>query len=386
MKDSFCFTSESVAQGHPDKLADQISDAIVDAHLAQDPQARCAVETLITQGAVVLAGEITSSALCDYEAIVRRTCQEVGYTSDKLGFDYRSAKITLFFKPQSEDIANAINPQQNRASLQGAGDQGIMFGYATCETPEYMPLPIMLAHRIVERLRLARTSQVMPFLGPDAKVQVTVRYLPDFHPLRIETIVLSTQHLPEVTRQDLQEALIPLLLEILPSALIDSNSKFLINPGGRFVIGGPASDTGLTGRKQQVDSYGGMARHGGAAFSGKDPSKIDRSASYMARYIAKNIVAAGLAQRLEVQLAYAIGIPHPVGLEVNTFGSAIVAKEALLHIIPRVFDLSAQGIISSLELARPIYIKTAYGGHFGRCDPDFTWERIDKTIELQHLS
>lgn len=373
------FTSESVAIGHPDKIADQISDAVLDACLVRDPDARVACETLVTQGFVILAGEITTQTTLDFQKIVRETIREIGYDNSQLGFDYKSCGVISLIKKQSLEIARAIDKPQNTKE-QGAGDQGIMYGFACDETVELMPFPIQIAHQIVRTLRLKREQGILKYLRPDAKTQVTVEY-DEFHrPLRLDTIVISTQHSEDMDQVTIEKDMKDLVKEIVPASFIDEQTIFYINPSGRFVIGGPAGDTGLTGRKIIVDTYGGMGKHGGGAFSGKDPSKVDRSASYAARYIAKNIVAAKLARRCEIQLAYAMGISHPIAFEVNTFGTNLVSEEVLKKVIPSIFSLSPRGIILMLELNRPIYRKTAFEGHFGR--PEFSWEKTDKVQAL----
>lgn len=380
----FLFTSESVSIGHPDKVADQISDAILDACLAQDPNSRVACETLVSRGLVVLAGEITTEAQIDYQKIARQTIAEIGYHDPLLEFDYDSCGIISSIHQQSADIAQGVNEKQNPYQEQGAGDQGIMFGFASDETPELMPLPIMLAHKIVRSLRLKRENNIIPYLKPDAKSQVTIEYNEEHRPVRVHTIVISTQHSEDIAHETIQKDMKDLVREVIPLSLIDENTLFYINPTGRFVLGGPAADCGLTGRKIIVDSYGGMGRHGGGAFSGKDPSKVDRSATYAARYIAKNIVAAKLANRCEVQLSYAIGIPFPISIKIDTFGTGTFHDDYLAHVIPLVFKLTPKGIIEMLNLKRPIYRKTAYEGHFGRDDSDFTWEKTDKVEALQN--
>lgn len=378
----YLFTSESVSVGHPDKIADQISDAILDACLAIDPHARVACETLVTNDLVVLAGEITTDATVDYEQVVRQTIRDIGYDNPSLGFDAESCKIISSIHQQSPDIAQGVDENQNPYHEQGAGDQGIMFGYACDETPEYMPLPIMLAHQIIRTLREKRESGTLPYLRPDAKSQVTIEYDERHHPVRLHTVVVSTQHSDETEQATIIEDMKKLVRNLVPASLINDNTLFYINPTGRFVIGGPCGDCGLTGRKIIVDTYGGMGRHGGGAFSGKDPSKVDRSASYAARYIAKNIVAAKLAKRCEVQLSYAIGVPFPISIKVDTFGTCTINENLFSHIIPLVFQLSPKGIIQMLGLKRPIYRKTAFEGHFGRHDPDFTWEKTDRVEAL----
>lgn len=378
----FLFTSESVSAGHPDKIADQISDAILDACLAHDLNARVACETLVTRGLVVLAGEITTNAIIDYQDIVRKTLYEIGYSNPQLGFDSQSCGIISSINKQSPDIAQGVNETQNSYKEQGAGDQGIMFGFACDETPELMPMPIMLAHQIVRSLRLKREQGVLNYLGPDAKSQVTIEYDENHHPIRLHTVVISTQHSEEIDQATIVNDMKEMIHEIVPSSFIDENTLFYINPTGRFVIGGPLGDCGLTGRKIIVDTYGGMGRHGGGAFSGKDPSKVDRSASYAARYIAKNIIAAKLAKRCEVQLSYAIGVPYPISIKVDTFDTGTISEDFLSHIIPLVFKLSPKGIIQMLDLKRPIYRQTAFEGHFGRNEANFTWERTDRVQAL----
>lgn len=376
---NFLFTSESVAQGHPDKIADQISDAILDACLAIDPHSKVACETLVSSGLVVLAGEITTKASPDYQQIVRNTIKEIGYNDSSLGFDSRSCGIMLTINKQSPDISQGVNEGEGLFKEQGAGDQGLMFGYACDETPELMPLPIMLAHRIVQELRRLRTSKELPYLRPDAKAQITIEYNQQHIPQRLHTVVISTQHAEEINQETIHSDMKCLVHRLMPSHFIDDKTLFYINPTGRFVIGGPVGDCGLTGRKIIVDTYGGMGRHGGGAFSGKDPSKVDRSASYAARYVAKNIVAAKLAKRCEIQISYAIGVPYPISIKVDTFGTSTVKEEELSRLIPLIFDLSPKGIIEMLDLCRPIYQQTAFGGHFGRQEHDFTWERTDRT-------
>lgn len=377
------FTSESVGIGHPDKVCDQIADAILDACLQQDANAKVACETLVTTGLVLLAGEISTTAHLNYEEIARQTIKEIGYDDQTLGFDYSSCDIVTAIHQQSPDIARGLNPKENVFKAQGAGDQGLMFGFACDETPELMPLPLMLAHRLVRELYQSRLTKKIPYLRPDAKSQVTIEYDEHSIPIRIHTIVLSSQHSQEVSQEKIQTDLSALIHDCLPSPLLDNKTLFYINPTGRFVIGGPAGDTGLTGRKLMVDTYGGMGHHGGGAFSGKDPSKVDRSATYAARYVAKNIVAAKLARRCEVQISYAIGVPYPISIRVDTFHTGIVDEDILEQIVPVVFDLSPKGLAEMLNLRRPIYQKTAFGGHFGREEPDFTWEKTDK-VSLLH--
>lgn len=382
---SYLFTSESVAIGHPDKVADQISDAIVDAALQQDIHSRVACETLVCPGLVILAGEITTRAQLNYQEIVRRTIEQIGYTDISLGLDYRGCGILLSINRQSADIAQGVDEKASESKELGAGDQGLMFGFACNETPELMPLPIMLSHHIVRALDTARRSKAIPYLGPDAKTQVTVEYAPDHSPLRVHTVVLSTQHSADVSQEVISQDMKALIKSVIPADQIDDKTVFYINPTGRFVIGGPAADCGLTGRKIIVDTYGGMGRHGGGAFSGKDPTKVDRSASYAARYVAKNVVAAQLASRCEVQLSYAIGISSPISIKVDTFGSNVVPHECLVEAIYEIFDLSPRGILNMLDLCRPIYQKTAFGGHFGRHESEFTWEQTDRAPQLRAL-
>jgi S-adenosylmethionine synthetase len=378
---SSLFTSESVSMGHPDKVSDQISDAILDAILAQDPQARVACETLVNTGLVVLAGEITTTAIVDYQDIARQTIQEIGYTDASMGFEAESCAVLVALDKQSPDIAQGVNEGEGLHSEQGAGDQGLMFGFACDETPELMPLPIDLSHRLLIKLTELRQNGTHAYLRPDAKSQVTVQYSDAGEAERIHTVVISTQHTPDVELDAIRTDLISMCKDVLPSELIDDETIYHINPTGRFEIGGPKGDCGLTGRKIIVDTYGGMGRHGGGAFSGKDPSKVDRSAAYAARWVAKNLVAAGLAKRCEVQLAYAIGVPHPVSVKVYTFGTSSHNDRALEAAVNKVFDLSPKGIITSLDLKRPIYRHTAYHGHFGRAD--FPWEQTQHAEALQ---
>ena len=382
MSRSYLFTSESVSEGHPDKVADQISDAILDAIIAQDKRARVACETLVNTGMVVISGEITTSAWVDMPEIVRGTVKRIGYDAS-MGFDWQSCAVLTAIDKQSQDIAQGVNEGEGLDLEQGAGDQGLMFGYATNETEVLMPMPIMYAHKLMQRQTEVRRSGRLPWLRPDAKSQVTIRY-EEGKPGGIDTVVLSTQHSPDIEYARLKEAVIEEIIKpVLPAAWLDKSTKYLINPTGRFVIGGPVGDCGLTGRKIIVDTYGGMARHGGGAFSGKDPSKVDRSAAYAARYVAKNIVAAGLADRCEIQVAYAIGIARPVSIHVETFGTGTIPDDMIADLIVQHFDLRPKAIIQTLDLLRPIYSATAAYGHFGRNDPNFTWERTDKAAILR---
>jgi len=380
------FTSESVSEGHPDKVADQVSDAVLDALLADDARARVACETMVNTGMVVLSGEITSSAIVDYTEVVRQTIREIGYTSSAMGFDADSCAVLVALGKQSDDIAQGVNEGEGLNLDQGAGDQGLMFGYACNETEVLMPFPITYAHRLVEMQAEVRKNGKLPWLRPDAKSQVTVRY-EDGHPALVDTVVLSTQHTPDISHDDLSDAVIEEIIKpVLPVDMITKETRFLVNPTGRFVIGGPVSDCGLTGRKIIVDTYGGAAHHGGGAFSGKDPSKVDRSAAYASRYVAKNIVAAGLADRCEVQIAYAIGVAEPVSLMVNTFGSGKIDESQIVALIREHFDLRPKAIIESLDLLRPIYRKTAVYGHFGREYDEFSWEKKDKAAALREAA
>ncbi|MHB1281408.1 MAG: methionine adenosyltransferase [Acidithiobacillus sp.] len=383
MSKSHLFTSESVSEGHPDKIADQISDAILDAILAQDPRGRVAAETLITTGLIVLAGEITTTATVDYADVARQTVRRIGYDSSDMGFDWASCAVIQTLDKQSPDIAQGVDEGAGLDLDQGAGDQGLMFGFACDETDVLMPMPIYFAHRLTERQAMVRKDGRLPWLRPDAKSQVTVRYV-DGHPVAIDAVVLSTQHRPDISHADLVEAVREEIIKpVLPPAMLHKDTKYLINPTGRFVIGGPVGDCGLTGRKIIVDTYGGQGSHGGGAFSGKDPSKVDRSSSYAGRYVAKNIVAAGLASRCEVQVAYAIGVSQPVSLMVDTFGTGVIDDDRIAAMVQEYFDLRPKGIIQMLDLLRPIYGKTASYGHFGREEPEFTWERTDKAAILR---
>jgi S-adenosylmethionine synthetase len=378
-KGRYLFTSESVTEGHPDKIADQISDAILDEVLKSDPTARVAIETLVTTGVAVVAGELTTRATPDVQEVVRRTIREVGYTRAKYGFDSDTCSVMTMINKQSPDIAMGVDTG-------GAGDQGMMFGYACRETPELMPMPIQLAHRLVQRLSEARRSGVLPYLRPDGKSQVTIEY-DNGRPVRVEAVVVSTQHAESVKTEDLRRDIEAKVIQpVIPEGLRDARTKIHINPTGRFVIGGPQGDTGVTGRKIIVDTYGGYAPHGGGAFSGKDPTKVDRSAAYMARYIAKNVVAGGLADRVQVQLAYAIGVADPVSVMADTFGSGKVPDETVVELIRAHFGLKPKEIIESLNLRRPVYLPTAAFGHFGRSGPGFTWEKTDKAEALRRAA
>jgi S-adenosylmethionine synthetase len=379
----FLFTSESVSEGHPDKVADQISDAILDAILAQDKHSRVAAETLCNTGLVILAGEITTSANVDYIQVARDTIKRIGYDNTEYGIDYKGCAVLVAYDKQSPDIAQGVNKAYDDDLGQGAGDQGLMFGYACDETPSLMPLPIYLSHRLVERQAMLRKDGRLPWARPDAKSQVTIRYV-DGKPHSIDTVVLSTQHSPDISLEDLREATIEQIIKpVLPKELIKGDIKFLVNPTGRFVVGGPQGDCGLTGRKIIVDTYGGAAPHGGGAFSGKDPSKVDRSAAYAGRYVAKNIVAAGLASKCLVQVSYAIGVAEPTSIMIDTFGTGRINNETLTELVKKHFDLRPKGIVNMLDLLRPIYQKTAAYGHFGRDEPEFTWENTDRAALLK---
>ena len=376
MSDRFLFTSESVTEGHPDKIADQVSDAILDACLEQDPYSRVAAETLTATGLVVIAGEITTKAYVDFQSLVRGVVASIGYDNALYGFDSNTCAVISTINKQSGDIAQGVDTG-------GAGDQGMMFGYASNETPELMPAAISLAHKLARQLTAVRKSGKLPYLRPDGKSQVTVEYDENGKPARIDAVVISSQHSETVSNEDLHADILKYVIQaVLPAEWLDEHTKYHINPTGRFVIGGPMGDTGLTGRKIIVDTYGGAGRHGGGAFSGKDPTKVDRSAAYMARYIAKNIVAAGLADRAEVQLAYAIGVAEPVSVRIETFGTGKVGEAKLTELVRKNFSLTPNGIIDSLNLRRPIYQKTAAYGHFGRTEPEFTWEATDKAAAL----
>ena len=383
MSKSYLFTSESVSEGHPDKVADQISDSVLDALLSKDPKSRVACETMVTTGMAMVAGEISTDAVVDFQEVVRRTIGEIGYNSSKMGFDCNCCAVLISLDKQSADIAPGVNEGEGMDLDQGAGDQGLMFGYACTETDVLMPFPITYAHRLVARQAKVRRSGKLPWMRPDAKSQVTVKYEGDT-PVSIDTVVLSTQHDPDIGHAELSEAVIEEIIKpVLPANMLDAHTRFLVNPTGRFEIGGPVADCGLTGRKIIVDTYGGSAHHGGGAFSGKDPSKVDRSAAYATRYVAKNIVAAGLADKCEVQVAYAIGVAKPVSVMVETFGTGKIDDTKIEALVNRHFDLRPKAIIQSLDLLRPIYRKTAAYGHFGRTEPDFSWERTDKADALK---
>ncbi|MBL0225217.1 MAG: methionine adenosyltransferase [Geobacteraceae bacterium] len=383
MAEKFIFTSESVSEGHPDKIADQVSDSILDAILAQDPRARVACETLVTTGMVVIAGEITTNAVINYSEIARTTIREIGYTDSEMGFDADTCAVLVSLDRQSPDISQGVSEGEGLHKEQGAGDQGLMFGYACNETPELMPMPIQLAHQLVKVLADVRKSGELSFLRPDSKSQVSVEYVND-KPVRIDTVVISTQHTPDVTHAEIEKQVIEKVVKkVIPAHLLDANTRYYINPTGRFVVGGPMGDCGLTGRKIIVDTYGGMGRHGGGAFSGKDPSKVDRSAAYMGRYVAKNLVAAGLCDRCEVQVAYAIGVAQPVSVMVHAFGTGKVSEDRLAELVRETFDMRPAAITEQLDLLRPIYKKTAAYGHFGRELPEFSWEKTDKAAILK---
>lgn len=396
LKGRHLFTSESVTEGHPDKICDQISDAILDAILEKDPNARVACETSVTTGLVLVTGEISTNTYVDIPKVVRKTIKEIGYTRAKYGFDAETCAVLTSIDEQSEDIARGVNQaleareggmSDEEIEAIGAGDQGLMFGFACNETEELMPLPISLAHKLARRLAELRKHEVIPYLRPDAKTQVTVEYDENNQPARIDTIVISTQHNPDISAGQIHEDMKKYVIEpVVPADLLDADTKYLINPTGRFVIGGPQGDAGLTGRKIIVDTYGGYARHGGGAFSGKDPTKVDRSAAYAARYVAKNIVAAGLAEKCEVQLAYAIGVAKPVSISIDTFGTGKVPEEVLIEAVEAHFDLRPAGIIKMLDLRRPIYRQTAAYGHFGRDDLDVPWEKTDKAGALNEFA
>jgi len=381
------FTSESVTEGHPDKVADAISDSILDAIMAQDKKCRVACETLVTTGLALVAGEITTDCYVDIPEVVRSTIKDIGYNSSNMGFDWQTCSVITSIDQQSPDIAQGVDEGAGLYKEQGAGDQGIMFGFATNETPELMPMPIVYAHRLTKRLAQVRKNGALDFLRPDGKSQVTIEYMNGGQPKRVDTIVVSSQHSPDVSYDDLKAAIIKEVIQkVIPEDMIDGDTRFFINPTGRFVIGGPMGDCGVTGRKIIVDTYGGQGSHGGGCFSGKDPSKVDRSASYMGRYVAKNIVASGIADKCEVQVAYAIGVAQPVSLLVNFMGTGKISESKAIEIVKSVFDLRPAAIISTLDLLRPIYRKTSSYGHFGRKDPDFYWERIDRADQIRDLA
>jgi S-adenosylmethionine synthetase len=382
-KEHFLFTSESVTEGHPDKVADAISDSILDAIMAQDRSCRVACETLVTTGLAFIAGEITTSCYVEIPAIVRDTIREIGYSSSQMGFDWQTCSVITSIDHQSPDIAIGVNSDAGLQKEQGAGDQGLMFGFATDETPEFMPMPIMYAHKLTRRLSQVRKNGSLDFLRPDGKSQVTIEY-ENGTPLRVDTVVISAQHKPDVTHEDLREAIIEeVIKKVLPRDMVDGDTRYFINPTGRFVVGGPMGDCGLTGRKIIVDTYGGQGSHGGGCFSGKDPSKVDRSASYMGRHVAKNLVAAGLAKKCEVQVAYAIGVAQPVSIMVDFMGTGKIAEGRARQIVTEVFDLRPAAIIEYLDLLRPIYKKTAAYGHFGRKEPEFTWENTNMADQIR---
>ncbi len=380
------FTSESVTEGHPDKVADAISDSILDAIMAEDKNCRVACETMVTTGMAVVAGEITTSCYVDIPEVVRNTIKSIGYNSSSMGFDWQTCAVLTSIDQQSSDIAQGVDEGAGLYEEQGAGDQGIMFGFATNETEELMPMPIIYAHRLTERLTQVRKNGALDFLRPDGKSQVTIEYV-DGKPTRVDTVVISTQHSPEIEHDDLKAAVIrEVIKKVIPEEMMDGDTRFFINPTGRFVVGGPMGDCGVTGRKIIVDTYGGKGSHGGGCFSGKDPSKVDRSASYMGRYVAKNLVAAGLADKCEVQVAYAIGVAEPVSMLVDFMGTGKIDEDKAVDIVKEVFDLKPAGIIKTLDLLRPIYRKTSAYGHFGRKDPDFYWERTDKAEQIRELA
>ena len=384
---SYMFTSESVTEGHPDKVADAISDGILDAIMAQDKKCRVACETLVTTGLALVAGEITTDCYVDIPQVVRSTIKEIGYNSSNMGFDWQTCSVITSIDQQSPDIAQGVDEDAGLFKEQGAGDQGIMFGFATNETPELMPMPIVYAHKLTKRLAQVRKNGALDFLRPDGKSQVTIEYMNGGQPKRVDTIVVSSQHSPDVSYDDLKAAIIKEVIQkVIPEDMIDGDTKFFINPTGRFVVGGPMGDCGVTGRKIIVDTYGGQGSHGGGCFSGKDPSKVDRSASYMGRYVAKNIVASGIADKCEVQVAYAIGVAQPVSLLVNFMGTGKISESKAIEIVKSIFDLRPAAIIRTLDLLRPIYRKTSSYGHFGRKDPDFYWERTDRADEIRDLA
>ena len=386
-KQSFMFTSESVTEGHPDKVADAISDSILDAIMAEDKKCRVACETLVTTGLAMVAGEITTDCYVDIPDVVRNTIKDIGYNSSAMGFDWQTCSVITSIDQQSADIAQGVDEGEGLYKEQGAGDQGLMFGFATNETPELMPMPIIYAHNLTKRLAQVRKNGALDFLRPDGKSQVTIEYINGGQPRRVDTVVVSTQHSPDISYGDLKAAIIKeVIKKVIPEEMIDGDTKFFINPTGRFVVGGPMGDCGVTGRKIIVDTYGGQGSHGGGCFSGKDPSKVDRSASYMGRYVAKNLVASGIADKCEVQVAYAIGVAQPVSLLVDFMGTGKISESRAVGIVKEVFDLRPAAIIDTLDLLRPIYRKTSAYGHFGRKDPDFYWERIDKADQIRDLA
>ncbi len=383
---SYMFTSESVTEGHPDKVADAISDGILDAIMAQDKKCRVACETMVTTGLAMVAGEITTDCYVDIPEVVRNTIKEIGYNSSNMGFDWQTCSVVTSIDQQSADIAQGVDEGAGLYKEQGAGDQGLMFGFATNETPELMPMPIVYAHKLTERLAQVRKNGALDFLRPDGKSQVTIEYVGG-QPKRVDTVVVSSQHSPDVTYDDLKAAIIKEVIQkVIPAEMIDGDTRFFINPTGRFVVGGPMGDCGVTGRKIIVDTYGGQGSHGGGCFSGKDPSKVDRSASYMGRYVAKNIVASGVADKCEVQVAYAIGVAEPVSLLIDFMGTGKITETKAIEVVKNVFDLRPAAIIETLDLLRPIYRKTSSYGHFGRKDPDFYWERTDKADQIKELA
>ncbi|MCG8636367.1 MAG: methionine adenosyltransferase [Desulfobacterales bacterium] len=385
-KNSSLFTSESVTEGHPDKVADAISDSILDAIMAEDKKCRVACETMVTTGLAMVAGEITTDCYVDIPEVVRNTIKDIGYNSSNMGFDWQTCSVITSIDQQSADIAQGVDEGAGLYKEQGAGDQGLMFGFATNETEELMPMPIVYAHRLTKRLTQVRKNGALDFLRPDGKSQVTIEYV-DGRPKRVDTVVVSTQHSPDVSYDDLKSAIIKeVIKKVIPEDMMDGDTRFFINPTGRFVVGGPMGDCGVTGRKIIVDTYGGQGSHGGGCFSGKDPSKVDRSASYMGRYVAKNLVAAGLADKCEIQVAYAIGVAEPVSLLVDFMGTGKISETKAVEIVKEVFDLRPAGIIEQLDLLRPIYRKTSAYGHFGRKDPDFYWERTDKADQIRSLA
>lgn len=385
-KQSFMFTSESVTEGHPDKVADAISDSILDAIMAEDKKCRVACETLVTTGLAMVAGEITTDCYVDIPQVVRNTIKDIGYNSSSMGFDWQTCSVITSIDQQSPDISQGVDEGAGLFKEQGAGDQGLMFGFATNETPELMPMPIVYAHKLTKRLAQIRKNGALDFLRPDGKSQVTIEYV-NGKPARVDTVVVSTQHSPDVSYDDLKAAIIKeVIKKVIPEEMIDGDTKFFINPTGRFVVGGPMGDCGVTGRKIIVDTYGGQGSHGGGCFSGKDPSKVDRSASYMGRYVAKNLVASGIADKCEVQVAYAIGVAEPVSLLVDFMGTGKISEAKAVKIVKEVFDLKPAGIIKTLDLLRPIYRKTSAYGHFGRKDPDFYWERTDRADQIRGLA